>query len=169
MGVKLTNRLVNRLSSLLLAAASTTLVATTAAQAQEREVFQVRNPIPGAMDDAFFDHTKSLLQATPATRGRENIFGTFYYPENAVTKDANSIVRLYNYLYSQQTSSDPTVRTTDLVSPFNTSVLTMPTTKASRNPNGDFVYDRTPEAMPGPITPTPELPPMPRRPVPAKF
>jgi hypothetical protein len=164
MGVRMTNRL----NALLLAAVSTTFVAT-AHTAQAQEVFQVRNPIPNAMDDAFYDHTKSLLQTNPATRARENILGVLYYPENAVVRDANSIARLYHYLYEQQTSTDPTIRTTDLASPFNSSVLTMPTTKASRSPNGDFVYDRTPEAIPAPTAPTPELPPMPQRPVPAKF
>jgi hypothetical protein len=164
MGVKMTNRL----NALLLATVSATLVATAHA-AQAQEVFQVRNPIPSAMDDAFFDHTKSLLQANPATRGRENVFGVLYYPENAIARDANSIVRLYHYLYEQQVATDPTIRTADLASPFNSSILTMPTTRAGRNPNGDFVYDRTPEAMPAPTAPTPELPPMPQRPVPAKF
>jgi hypothetical protein len=50
------------------------------------------------------------------------------FPEEAATKDAENLLRLYRQGMQDQFSSTPVIRTTDLPSPYNTSIMNMPNT-----------------------------------------
>ncbi|HEY9865391.1 MAG TPA: hypothetical protein V6D21_14550 [Candidatus Obscuribacterales bacterium] len=48
------------------------------------------------------------------------------YPETLMTNDARLVNQLYREAMLRQTSSDPIIRTADLINPYNTSILNQP-------------------------------------------
>lgn len=131
-----------------------------------------------AMEREFFDHEKSILRRRDlgGASWSGHLIGILRYNDNGIVQDANSINRLHRYLKEQQTyGSSPTIRSVDLVSPFNTSVQMLPT-QATNLPS-DIVPSPIGQPMPMPM-PAPggmmpsapdNEPPAPRQPVEAKF
>jgi hypothetical protein len=165
----------NTLSALLLAAASTTIGLITnilSAQAQDAAVvFRPREAVPEVVNRTFFSHAASLAGENDSIRAVQGLLGTFQFPENAILADSKSIHNLYRSLLERQVGDDPTIRTADLASPFNLSVQTLPSNRASRLNGGEFVFERTPEtAAPAaiPVQPTTTEPEV-QQPVQAKF
>jgi hypothetical protein len=157
------------LNVLALAVASTTIA--IAAQAQDAPVvFRPRETPPEAMNEAFFESDPSMLRQSDFTRAIQSWFGLFPFPENAIRQDAQDTDELYNYLMERQVGDDPVIRTADLVNPFNTSVLTLPTTEAAQIGGSEFVFERPPEmSTPMPLPPSVPAPSVPPSPVEAKF
>ncbi|MGF1493348.1 MAG: hypothetical protein ACFBSC_13020 [Microcoleaceae cyanobacterium] len=48
------------------------------------------------------------------------------FPETLIVDDAQAFNKLYREAMIKQTSSDPVIRTPDLINPFNTSILSQP-------------------------------------------
>jgi hypothetical protein len=48
------------------------------------------------------------------------------FPETLMTNDARLVNQLYREAILRQTSSDPIIRTADLINPYNTSILNQP-------------------------------------------
>lgn len=73
-------------------------------------------------------------------------FGSFTqdsYPENEIVRDARAVHQLYEEVLEQQTTSDPTLRTPDLNNPFDTSLLTLPSSRANNRLVGsELVFER---------------------------
>jgi hypothetical protein len=161
------------LSALLLAATSTTIAVSANAQ-ESPVVFRPRESVPDAVNRTFYRHSESMTQENDSLRGFQSFFGTFQFPENQILKDGKDVHGLYRFLLERQTSDDPIIRTADLATPFNLSVQTLPTSRASRLNGGEFVFERTPETaapaavpmQPANVEPTEPVVP---QPVEAKF
>ncbi|MEM7579759.1 MAG: hypothetical protein AAF316_07875 [Cyanobacteria bacterium P01_A01_bin.80] len=67
------------------------------------------------------------------------------FPENEIERDAKLVNIVYQDVLKQQTTSDPYIRTPDLPSPYNTSLLASPRLKASQLQVGtEFRFDNLP-------------------------
>ncbi len=67
------------------------------------------------------------------------------FPENEIERDAKLVNIVYQDVLKQQTTSDPYIRTPDLPSPYNTSLLGSPRLKASQLQVGtEFRFDSLP-------------------------
>ena len=154
-------------------------------QAQEtgNELFRPQETPQEAMEREFYDHDKSILRSRDigGVLDPAHLIGLPNYNDNAIILDSKSVNRMHRYLQEQQTYSNPTIRSADLISPFNTSVQLLPirtgTMTISNPPDSGAMpsFGRPPVAEPQPISappslmPGPSLAPTPRQPVEAKF
>lgn len=106
---------------------ATTMLMPTEAIAQSNSGNRNVRSIPDAFESSFY-----------GLRGRygfrTSVFGElvqrfFLYPDNAIVGDSNRVADLYRDVMDVQTMSDPFIRTPDLESPFNRSLLTDPPTR----------------------------------------
>ena len=68
------------------------------------------------------------------------------FPENEIERDAKLVNILYQDVLKQQTTNDPYIRTPDLPSPYNTSLLGSPRLRASQLQVGtEFRFDSLPQ------------------------
>ncbi len=153
------------LLSACLSTAAITAIAPVA-QAQDSVIFRPRETVNNAMDRTFFRSSESIIDTTTSIKAVQSMIGTFKYPENAIAKDAKDVHGLYRYLVERQSLDDPTIRTADLSNPFNLSVQTLPSYKPGMRSSGDYVFDRTPDAIP-PAMPAPAAPTAPAAPAPS--
>ncbi|NJR64333.1 MAG: hypothetical protein HC772_01775 [Leptolyngbyaceae cyanobacterium CRU_2_3] len=90
-------------------------------------------------EDVFFTFDQTFYQNRRFPRNGLWLFGSF--PENEIAGDGRVIHKLYTEALRQQTTSDPTLRTADLPTPFSSSLQT------------DAIY--TPEPVPtAPFSPS---------------
>lgn len=94
-------------------------------------IAQSNNENVRSIPDAF-EHSFYGLRGRYGSR--TSVFGEiaqrlFLYPDNAIVGDGNRVESLYRELMNIQTLSDPFIRTPDLDSPFNRSLLTDPPTR----------------------------------------
>ncbi|MBD1861832.1 MULTISPECIES: hypothetical protein [Trichocoleus] len=125
-------------SLLVLATAST--VFTSAAVAQEQVTVSDRISTE-TLNDAFtrvlytnsgdFFREQGLLNQANIILGQGSIIRNSF-PENRIIRDAKLINILYHDALKQQVSSDPVIRTIDLPTPYDTSVLVNPTIYVNR-------------------------------------
>lgn len=106
---------------------ATTMLMPTEAIAQSNSGNRNVRSIPDAFESSFY-----------GLRGRygfrTSVFGEvvqrfFLYPDNAIVGDSNRVVDLYRDVMDVQTMSDPFIRTPDLESPFDQSLLGNPPTR----------------------------------------
>lgn len=173
------------LASLLLMGGSIIGFGAASVQAQEtnNELFRPQETPQEAMEREFYTNDKSILRSRDigGVLDPAHLIGLPSYNDNAIILDSKSINRLHRYLKEQQTYSNPTLRSADLNSPFNTSVQLLPTrignmTNSNTTDNGMMpsfgrppVIEAQPISPPPTIMPGPALPPTPRPPVEAKF
>lgn len=149
-----------------IATVSTTVATSVAleAAAQERPApFQPRKSIPAAVDEAFFGDTDSFPYKN-LSRPIEVLIGVPGFPENLLARDAEKVHRIYRDLLNQQVSSDPLIRTADLPNPYNTSLLTLPTSN-NRMTGSEFMIENQSQFSPMPesqVAPQ-AAPPLPQR------
>ncbi|KOR37194.1 MULTISPECIES: hypothetical protein [Planktothricoides] len=114
------------LGALCVLSAATMLMPTEAIAQSNSPNRKVRS-IPDAFESSFYGF-----------RGRygfrTSIFGEvaqrfFFYPDNSIVGDSNRVADTYREVMDVQTMSDPFIRTPDLESPFNRSLLTDPPTR----------------------------------------
>jgi hypothetical protein len=129
-----------------------------AAQEQRAPVFNPREVIPDAADKAFYGSDDTFPNRN-FERAAESLLGVTGYPENLIARDGERIHRLYRDLLTQQTSSDPLIRTADLPNPYNTSVLLQPNV-SNRVIGSEFIIEQPPQAQfpPAPPMGSPALP-----------
>jgi hypothetical protein len=83
--------------------------------------------IPDAFENAFYGFRGRYGFRTSVTG--EILQRFFLYPDNSIVGDGNRVEDLYREAMKVQTMSDPFIRTPDLDSPFNRSLLTDPPTR----------------------------------------
>lgn len=137
----------------LLAVAAIAVAATaTPATAQERPTsFQPRKTIPTAVDESYHGDTDSFVYKNLG-RPIEVLIGVPGFPENLLARDGRRIHSVYLDLLNQQVASDPLIRTADLPNPYNTSLLTLPT--SNRVLGSEFMIENPP-VIPAALPPQP--------------
>lgn len=84
-------------------------------------------PFAEPFNNTYKKHSGDFFQNTSFFSPLIDFLG-FPFPEEAATKDAENLLRLYRQGMQDQFSSTPVIRTTDLPSPYNTSIMNMPNT-----------------------------------------
>ncbi|MEB3214278.1 MAG: hypothetical protein VKL39_23215 [Leptolyngbyaceae bacterium] len=108
-------------------------------------------------EDAFFSHDESFFNNRTLPRQASWMFG-LGFPENEIWKDGRAVHRLYRELYDEQISTTPRIRTPDLVSPFETSLLQTPPSEIGVREFEDAGFRQpipAPAAPPVTVTPAP--------------
>ena len=83
--------------------------------------------IPEAFEDSFYGFRGRYGFRTSISG--EILQRLILYPDNSIVGDGNRIEKVYREVMDVQTLSDPFIRTPDLNSPFNRSLLTDPPTR----------------------------------------
>ena len=86
----------------------------------------IQETIPEAFDRAYSTHSKPYLQDRSLGGQFNSFFGLFSLPEREIARDAELINILYRDTLMQQGRNTPPIRTPDLNSPFDSSVMTLP-------------------------------------------
>ncbi len=84
-------------------------------------------PFAEPFNNTHIKHSGDFFQNTSFFSPLINFLG-LPFPEEAATKDAENLSRLHRQAMQEQFSSTPVIRTTDLPSPYNTSIMNMPNT-----------------------------------------
>ncbi len=171
------------LASVLLMGGSVIGFGATSVQAQEtnNELFRPQETPQEAMEREFYTNDKSILRSRDigGVLDPAHLIGLPNYNDNAIILDSKAVNRMHRYLQEQQTYSNPTLRSADLNSPFNTSVQLLPLrtgnmTNLNTLDNGMMpsfgrppVMEAQPLSVPPSMMPEPVL--TPRPPVEAKF
>lgn len=113
---------------LVLVTAST--IFASAASAQQAPFSRYKS-VADAFEDAFFSNDRDFVQNRTYGRQIDTYFGTRGFTDREIERDADAIDSLYKRLMRRQATDGPTIRTADLPSPYNTSVLTLPAATAS--------------------------------------
>ena len=113
----------------LVVLSAATMLMQTEAIAQSNSVSDDRTPrsIPDAFEDSFYG-LRGRYGFRTSISG-EIIQLLFLYPDNSIVGDGNRVENLYREVMNLQTLSDPLIRTPDLNTPFNRSLLTDPPTR----------------------------------------
>lgn len=133
------------LSGLLMLAA--TIGFPTIAAAQTESSYQTPNEV---FEKAFYENYPDFYNNDGLFREIDWILGPGSlfknsFPEHEIERDAKLVNILYQDALKQQTTSDPYIRTPDLPSPYNTSLLASPRMKASQLQVGtEFRFDSLP-------------------------
>jgi hypothetical protein len=171
------------LASLLLMGSSIIGFGAASVQAQEtnNELFRPQETPQEAMEREFYTNDKSILRSRDigGVLDPAHLIGLPNYNDNAIILDSKNVNRMHRYLQEQQTYSNPTLRSADLNSPFNTSVQLLPLrtgnmTNSNTTDNGMMPSFGRPPAMEAqPLSAPPSMMPgpalTPRPPVEAKF
>lgn len=110
---------------------------------------QVRvETVPDAFDRVLTNQSRTWFGDRSIMGQLDAIFGfgsiiNGTYPENEIADDARNLEILYRDVLRQQVSTTPLIRTPDLNSPYNSSVLTSPAA-TSRVLGSELVYERVP-------------------------
>ncbi|MDX2096448.1 MAG: hypothetical protein SFW36_01615 [Leptolyngbyaceae cyanobacterium bins.59] len=102
--------------------------------------------VPDVVDRVLTNQSKNHFENRTILRQVDGIFGLGAivhgtFPENEIAEDARAFNVLYRDLLKQQVSTTPLIRTPDLNSPFNSSLLTAPSA-TSRIVGSELVYER---------------------------
>jgi hypothetical protein len=107
--------------------------------------------IPEAFERAFFEESGTFYHNRTIPRQISYIIGPGLpwgagFPDLELERDAQRINRLYRELLELQVSSDPVIRTPDLVNPFDTSLrlLSGPRRFGTRLEGSEFIYETVP-------------------------
>ena len=174
------------LASVLLMGGSVIGFGAASVQAQDvnNELFRPQETPQEAMEREFYTNDKSILKSRDigGVLDPAHLIGLPGYNDNAIILDSKNVNRMHRYLQEQQTYSNPTLRSADLNSPFNTSVQLLPTqtgnlTNSNTIDNGIIpTFSQpmsapmaSPMAAPPSLMPGEVLEPLPRQPVEAKF
>ncbi|AFY56309.1 hypothetical protein Riv7116_3866 [Rivularia sp. PCC 7116] len=133
-------------SGLLILAATIGTPGIAAAQT-ETSSYQTANEV---IEKAFYENypdfyrNDGLFREIDWLLGPGSLFKNSY-PENEIERDAKLVNIVYQDVLKQQTTSDPYIRTPDLPSPYNTSLLASPRLRANQLKVGtEFRFDSLP-------------------------
>jgi len=110
------------------------LVTASAVLAEDKDLFP--SPVPGAQsvnqqfEDTFFSNDRDFVRNRSAPRQLGFLTGLGIvvrdsFPENEIARDGKNLLDLYRQVNARQVPL-PVIRTPDLPTPFNTSILTSP-------------------------------------------
>lgn len=134
------------LSGLLMLAA--TISFPNIAVAQTESGYQTPNEV---FEEAFYENYPNFYKNDGLFREIDWLFGSGSlfknsFPENEIQRDAELLNIVYQDVLKQQTTSDPYIRTPDLPSPYNTSLLASPSLKTTQLQQGtEFRFDTLPQ------------------------
>lgn len=134
------------LGGLLVLAA--TVVSPTVAAA-ETEISDYQTPLQ-VFEKAFFENYPNFYKNRGLGRDIDWLLGSGSlfknsFPENEIERDAKLVNIVYRDMLKQQTTNDPFIRTPDLPSPYNSSLLSSPRMRASQLQVGtEFRFDSVP-------------------------
>jgi hypothetical protein len=166
------SRLKGTLKLLTVSSVATLWVGSLITSATAQEAPQTSNnrranqqTLSDRFEDTFFTFDQTFYQNRRFPRNAFWLFGSF--PENAISGDGRVIHKLYTEALRQQTSSDPTIRTADLPTPFSSSLQTDPIYTPEAVPAAPFSpsFRQQPTAAPTAVETEPVAPP--ERPIPA--
>lgn len=103
------------------AAAQTRIPEATVSGSEARRLRTLT--IPEAFDRAFFEHDRPFFENRSI--GRQIDWLMLSYPENEIAADGELVYDLYVDVMNQQLTSDPYLRTPDLINPYTTSLDTL--------------------------------------------
>ncbi|MEO1430231.1 MAG: hypothetical protein AAFS12_04175 [Cyanobacteria bacterium J06632_19] len=133
-------------SGLLILAATIGTPGIAAAQAETSSYKTANEVIEEAFYENYPDFYKNdgLFREIDWLLGPGSLFKNSY-PENEIERDAKLVNIVYQDVLKQQTTSDPYIRTPDLPSPYNTSLLASPRFRANQLKVGtEFRFDSLP-------------------------
>ncbi|MCY7407016.1 MAG: hypothetical protein LH631_06465 [Alkalinema sp. CAN_BIN05] len=161
------------LASLLIMGGSFIGLCAASVQAQEtnNELFRPKETPQEAMEREFYTHDKSILRSRDigGLLDPAHLIGLPRYNDNAIILDSKNINRMHRYLQEQQTYSNPTIRSADLTSPFNTSVQLLPIRTGNMTTANTTDNGMIPTSVPPNVIPVPPFVPTPGQPVEGKF
>jgi hypothetical protein len=130
MGIQL-----NHISGLTLSLLTALALAAPSGQAQEASV----QTIPDAFDDLTSTYSGTFNENRTITRQFNQIIG-FGFPERELEWDADATAAAVRDVLLLQNTSDPTIRVPDLLNPYTTTLLTMP---SSQTPyvGSEFIFE----------------------------
>jgi hypothetical protein len=132
---------------------------TPAAQAKDEE------PVPAPFGPSFYGTPADIIQQeffhdgqdafgnmsykeqwrSISGTGHHNIRERGRYPEISIERDLRRVNAVWTDAMDQQTMSDPFMRVPDLVNPYDTSLMSLPTSQpGSRIMGTELVYERIP-------------------------
>ena len=139
--------MLSKLSRFLTIATLTTLtcVITHPANAEHHEsdmmtpTYDRVNDVPQMVNDAFWRRDGDFFEDVRPQGYLDTVFGwsTFplgSYPETELTRDALLIYTIMGDYFKQQNEDHPTLRTRDLINPFDTSLRNQPLPPVPDNP-----------------------------------
>ncbi|MFZ4640394.1 MAG: hypothetical protein ACOYMP_08350 [Nodosilinea sp.] len=115
-----------QISGLVLTVLSVGILTVPNAQAENA----TPTTIPQTVDNLISTHSGNYLSNRTFGRQITRIFG-FGFPEQELESDARNSMVAFKELMYLQNSTDPILRVTDLPSPYNTSLLTLPRRQSS--------------------------------------
>lgn len=99
--------------------------------------------IPDAFERTFFSNDRNFYDNRSPVREIKALIGPFN--DNEMISDGKAISSLYRKLLNQQTTSDPFIRTPDLPSPYDTTLLSLPPGNLGGNTrSGEFFSEQAP-------------------------
>jgi hypothetical protein len=139
----------NKITTLLATAAISSLGCSAAiAQTYSNDGYPI--PIisyPEILREAFFSRDGDIWKMHGLQNQAENILGFMNFPgsfpDKSVSREGRLVNAIWTEMMERQVSSDPVIRTPDLVNPFNTSLRQNPS-YIGNNPirlEGELVYD----------------------------
>jgi hypothetical protein len=96
--------------------------------------------IPQAFDGLTTNYSGNFFRNRTISRQAARIVG-LGFPENEITWDANATATAMRDLMRLQNTIDPAIRVPDMSSPFNTSLLTMPSSQFP-TVGTEFIFER---------------------------
>lgn len=97
--------------------------------------------IPTAMDEIFFKNTGSYNINRSIGGELGTMFGVGGFPEQNILEDGYAVLNAYEYLLEQQARVDPTIRVPDLVNPYSTSILYLPSSSPGVVSGSEFIFE----------------------------
>ncbi len=129
---------------LCIVAASTGVNFAQKATAQPFQDDRIRyQTIPDAFEKTFFSNDRNFYDNRNPVREVKTLIGPFN--DNEIASDGKAINSLYRKLLNQQITSDPFIRTPDLPSPYDSSLLSLPSgTLGGSTRSGEFFSEQVP-------------------------
>lgn len=90
-----------------------------------------------AFNRTYFKNEPNFFQNRSFKEQLNWMFGINGFSDSDINRDAAQIHELWQTSLTQQTASDPVLRTRDLPNPYNTSILTSPQIDVNQNTQGD--------------------------------
>lgn len=125
-------KLIN-LGSVLAIAILSIVTSVGAAKAQEQETEPSRyQPFADEFNRAFRRTSGDYFRNRQLAEQLGDFFGVPSFPDQAISQDNKNVHKLYRELMEAQFNSTPIIRTPDLPSPYDSSIMTAPASGIER-------------------------------------
>ena len=126
-------RKMRKLGSVLAIATLTILASSGSAKAQEAEPEPTRyQPFAEEFNRAFRRASGDYFRNRQLIEQVGDFLGVPSFPDQAISQDNKNVHKLYRELMQEQFNSTPIIRTPDLPSPYDSSIMTSPASGIDR-------------------------------------